>query len=86
MKRVKRKKSEKLRAHLKSALWHAHRADRPLYCHELEKATGEEYTDEQKRLLNRASEHWSEAAKLVKEVYAEMIGKAVVKEVNEESY
>jgi hypothetical protein len=76
----RRKKSEKIIAHLKDAKRYSRLAYRSLVCFKL----GEdkiEYSKEQKEKMYQASRLFYEAESIVEGVYAEMIGKEIVREL-----
>ncbi len=80
------KKSEKIRQRLAAALRFANQAEKALYCHGIEKYAGVEYSQEQRQKLSDAQNMLSGAESIVKEVYAQLIGKQVVAETVDESW
>jgi hypothetical protein len=75
----KTKKSDKLIKNLKTVFYFSRKAEEPLYCWRFEN-TGLKYTDAQRDRLNHAQVLHGEAQKIVKEVYAEIIGKQIIEE------
>ena len=80
------KKSEKIRQRLAAALRFANQAEKSLYCHVVETYSGIEYSQVQRQKLSEAQNMLSGAEAIVKEVYAELIGKQVVAETVDESW
>lgn len=80
--RTAKQKSKKLIRRLSVALQYSQKAESQLFCWRLEKFDGFKYSDDQRKKLYDAQASLANAELVVKEVFAEMIGKAIVSEVS----